>query len=179
MLIVGKTPMSRSTRVINQNYFMLWVLLFSSVIFLSACSNADPIQPTATPANLFGNEDIPPPPSLDPERVAQGQDLYAQHCAECHGADGEGQSDWKTPNEDGSFKPPPHDNGGHTWHHDDGLLLDLIANGSDFPQAQMPAFGDKLSDEEILVIIDYMKSWWGPEERAFQWQVTWQARQQN
>jgi mono/diheme cytochrome c family protein len=164
--------------VFNKSYLILLFLFFLSVVFLAACGNAGASQPTATSANLFGEEDGPPPPPLDPQRVAQGQELYAEYCAECHGANGEGQPDWKTPNEDGSFKPPPHDNGGHTWHHDDDLLLDIIANGSDFPQTQMPTFGDKLSDEEILAIIDYMKSWWGPEERAFQWQVTWQARQQ-
>ena len=78
---------------------------------------------------------------------------------------------------DGSFKAPPHDNTGHTWHHADELLVELIAQGSDFPQATMPTFGDQLSDEEILTILEYLKSGWGPEERAFQWQVTWQAQQ--
>ena len=165
--------------VIYKSYLILLFLFLLSVVFLAACGNAVPIQQIATPTNQFGNEEIPPPPPLDPERIAQGQELYAEYCAECHGADGEGQPDWKTPNEDGSFKPPPHDSSGHTWHHDDDLLLDIIANGSDFPQTQMPAFGDKLSDEEILAIIDYMKSWWGSEERAFQWQVTWQARQRD
>ncbi len=116
-------------------------------------------------------------PPLDPQEVARGQELYNQYCAACHGANGEGQPKWKIRNEDGSFKPPPHDNSGHTWHHDDDLLLDIVANGVDFPQTQMPTFGNQLSDEEILAILEYLKSWWGPEERAFQWQVTWQARQ--
>ncbi len=159
-------------------YVNLLLMLFLSSAFLLACGVASAEQPTPTSSvSLFGDEDIPSPPPLDPQRVAQGQELYAQYCAECHGANGEGQPDWKTPNEDGSFKAPPHDAGGHTWHHDDDLLLDLIANGSNFPQTQMPTFGDQLSDEEILTILEYMKSWWGPEERAFQWQVTWQARQ--
>lgn len=78
----------------------------------------------------------------------------------------------------GSFKPPPHTNEGHTWHHSDQLLLELIANGSSFPQTRMPAFGEQLTDEEISAIITYMKTWWGPEERAFQWQITWQEKQQ-
>jgi len=124
---------------------------------------------------LPGDTDIPPVPTLDAQRVAQGQPLYNQYCAVCHGVEGEGHPDWKTPNEDGSFKAPPHDASGHTWHHDDELLLDLIVNGSDFPESQMPAFGDTLNDEEILAIVEYIKTWWGPQERAFQWQATWQA----
>jgi mono/diheme cytochrome c family protein len=134
---------------------------------------------TDTPSSsaLPGSTDVPPLPTLDAQRVAQGQPLYNQYCAACHGAEGEGQPDWKIRNEDGSLKAPPHDASGHTWHHDDDLLLNLIANGSDFPQSQMPTFGGTLSDEEILAILEYIRTWWGPEERAFQWQVTWQAEQ--
>ena len=33
---------------------------------------------------------------------------------------------------------PPHDSSGHTWHHSDQILLELIRGGSDFPQARMP-----------------------------------------
>jgi len=72
----------------------------------------------------------------------------------------------------------PYDASGHTWHHSDHLLLEIVAQGSEFPQCQMPIFGDQLSDEEIQAILEYIKKWWGPEERAFQWQVSWQAQQQ-
>ena len=89
--------------VFNKSYSILLFLFFLSVVFLAACGNADSVQPTATPANLLGKEDVPPLPPLDPQRVAQGQELYVEYCAECHGANGEGQPDWKTPNEDGSF----------------------------------------------------------------------------
>jgi mono/diheme cytochrome c family protein len=164
---------------LDKNHITFLFVTLLTLAFFPACSNTSAGPTSAsTPSSLFANEDVPPPPPLDPQRVAQGQELYAQHCAECHGSNGEGQPDWKTPNDDGSYKPPPHDVSGHTWHHDDDLLLDLIANGSDFPKTQMPTFGDKLSDEEILAILEYLKSWWGPEERAFQWQITWQARQQ-
>jgi hypothetical protein len=37
----------------------------------------------------------------------------------------------------------------------------------------MPTFSD-LSVEQVLFIVEYLKTSWGPEERAFQWQVTWQ-----
>jgi mono/diheme cytochrome c family protein len=136
-------------------------------------------QPDSTPSSLFEQPNIPPLPTLDVQQVARGEALYAQYCASCHGPNGEGDPNWQIRNADGSFKPPPHDSTGHTWHHADDLLVDLIATGSDFPQTQMPIFGDKLGDEEILAIIEYLKSGWGAEERAFQWQVTWQARQQN
>jgi mono/diheme cytochrome c family protein len=58
------------------------------------------------------------------------------------------------------------------------LLLEILAQGSDFPQSQMPVFDDQLRDDEIQAILEYVKVWWGPEERAFQWQATGQAWQQ-
>ncbi len=160
---------------LKRGSFILAIIILLGLFLTSAY---DFVGSTPTPsASLFGNEDIPPPP-LNPQKVAQGQELYNQYCAACHGINGEGQSDWKIRNEDGSYKPPPHDTTGHTWHHSDDLLLEIVTQGSDFPQSQMPTFGKQLSDEEVEAILEYIKTWWGSEERAFQWQVTWQAQQQ-
>jgi hypothetical protein len=41
----------------------------------------------------------------------------------------------------------------------------------------MPTFQGILTDDEILSILEFFKSEWGDEERAFQWQVTWQGQQ--
>ena len=106
------------------------------------------------------------------EEVRRGEELYQQLCASCHGVDLSGAPNWKTPKEDGSYPPPPHDSSGHTWHHSDQVLLEIIRDGSDFPQSRMPTFGDTLSDEDIDAIIDFFKANWGPEERAYQEAVT-------
>jgi len=45
---------------------------------------------------------VPPVPTPDPDRVARGAVLYAQHCAACHGANLEGAPDWKKRLLDGS-----------------------------------------------------------------------------
>ena len=102
----------------------------------------------------------------------RGAVLYATHCASCHGVDLEGHPDWRTPNADGSYNPPPHDATGHTWHHGDVTLVQVISDGGSFPQSRMPAFGDILTEERILVILDFLKSTWGEEERAFQREAT-------
>lgn len=122
--------------------------------------------------DVASTEPSPGPPSLDQALIAEGRPLYETHCASCHGIDGAGDPDWATMRADGSFPPPPHDASGHTWHHSDALLIDLIANGSDFAQSRMPAFGDRLTDREILAILEYIKTWWGPGERAFQWEAS-------
>jgi mono/diheme cytochrome c family protein len=64
---------------------------------------------------------------------------------------------------------PPHDETGHTWHHDNQLLFEytklggrraLAARGvSDFNSA-MPAFDDVISDDEIWDILAYIRSTW-------------------
>ncbi len=32
----------------------------------------------------------------------------------------------------------------------------------------MPTWGDKLSDDEIRAVLTYIKTFWGPRERAYQ-----------
>lgn len=109
----------------------------------------------------------------NPTIVAQGKDLYAATCAECHGADLKGQPDWKTRNEDGSLKAPPHDVSGHTWHHADALLFQVTKHGgasiapAGFISA-MPAFKDALSDDEIWAVLSFIKSTWPKKIRQRQ-----------
>ena len=41
------------------------------------------------------------------EQVAEGQALFAQHCAECHGAEAQGTvADWKQLTPEGLYPPP-------------------------------------------------------------------------
>jgi len=99
-----------------------------------------------------------------------------QYCAECHGTQGEGQPNWKRPNAEGVYPAPPHDSSGHTWHHADDLLLAIIAKGGTMPKTQMPAFGATLTEAEMQLVLAYIKTFWGREERAFQEQVTRQSQ---
>ncbi|PIL19213.1 hypothetical protein P775_15610 [Puniceibacterium antarcticum] len=108
--------------------------------------------------------------------VAQGEDLYIENCAACHGANLEGQPDWRSPGPNGVLPAPPHDETGHTWHHRDGVLFDYTKLGGDATlalqgvvfQSGMPGFGDQLSDAEIWNIIAYIKSTWPERQRAVQ-----------
>ena len=109
--------------------------------------------------------------------IENGRLAYMENCASCHGANGEGQPDWKIPRPDGSYSAPPHDSTGHTWHHGDGLLFHYVKYGGaslEIPAfvSGMPAFAGKLSDEEIKAVILYLKTLWGAKEREFQAQVS-------
>nr|NIW50297.1 c-type cytochrome [Gammaproteobacteria bacterium] len=115
---------------------------------------------------------VPPLPTLDPKMVVQGESLYAQHCASCHGTNLEGVPEWKIIQPDGKLLSPPHDSNGHTWHHPDDLLLSVIVDGGDPSISDMPGFRDVLSDEEMIAVLTFIKSSWGQEEREFQWWIT-------
>ncbi len=107
---------------------------------------------------------------LGPTPASLGEAIYLRDCASCHGAYGEGQPNWMITNEDGSLPAPPHDATGHTWHHSDPELKDIVAKGGVIYMAnsQMPAYGETLSDDEIVAVLDYIKSLWGPRERSYQ-----------
>jgi len=106
------------------------------------------------------------PGAPDPAALAQGRVLYAQHCAACHGANLEGQPNWRERLPNGRLPAPPHDESGHTWHHPDEVLFAITKFGLVPPHApagyesEMPAFKDKLSDAEIRAVLAYIASQW-------------------
>lgn len=106
------------------------------------------------------------------ESMPDGQALYRERCASCHGASLEGQSDWKSRKPDGRMPAPPHDASGHTWHHSDEQLFRITKEGPTaiLPgyESDMPGFGAVLSDAEIRAVLDYIKGTWPERQRAQQ-----------
>lgn len=114
---------------------------------------------------------------IDPATIQLGQQLYATNCASCHGANLQGQPDWKHRLANGRMPAPPHDVTGHTWHHSDRDLFNLTKLGvaavvGDGYESDMPAFGDKLSDDAIKAVLDYIKSTWPPNAQQSQAKIT-------
>lgn len=114
-------------------------------------------------------------------RVARGAKIYAAECATCHGVALEGAPNWRVPNGDGTLPAPPHDDSGHTWHHPDSMLFDytkqggkdaLRAMGVTGIQSAMPAFGDRLSDQEIWDVLAFIKNSWSEKSRTHQANLT-------
>jgi len=124
------------------------------------------------------------PGGTDPDNkalVALGQQVYAKTCAACHGANLEGEKNWKQRKSDGTFGAPPHDPTGHTWHHADALLFRITKHGgasvapSGF-KSGMPGFKEQLSDREIWAVLAFIKSRWSPRERQVQARINTQSR---
>lgn len=110
---------------------------------------------------------------LEDRNLSNGQSLYAENCASCHGKNLEGQPNWRTPDENGVLPAPPHDETGHTWHHDNALLFEYTQRGGEEALAArgvagfasgMPGFGETITDDDIWDILAYIRSTW--PERA-------------
>jgi len=113
---------------------------------------------------------------VTPEMVERGDAVYAENCAACHGAQLEGQPDWRRRTEDGRMPAPPHDESGHTWHHADRDLFTITKHGlgAIVPgyESDMPAFAEVLSDADIKAVLAFIKSSWPERERTFQAEVS-------
>lgn len=106
------------------------------------------LQPSATPESGLVN---PIPVTVD--SVAVGAALFSASCAVCHGVDahGGGSAAGTT-----AVRPPalagPE---AHLTMHTDGDLHSWIAGGL---AGGMPAWGTRLTDEQIWSLIDYLRT---------------------
>ncbi len=104
--------------------------------------------------------------------LLEGEAIYKAECARCHGAKLEGEPDWRQPKPDGKLPAPPHDASGNTWRRSREELTAIVKLGMVAPHApdgyasDMPAFGSKLTAEQIRRVLTYIESTWPPEIHA-------------
>lgn len=117
----------------------LGLAIVGIVVFLNP-----PTQESGLPVN-------PIPPNAD--SIAIGQGLYQENCIPCHGVSGAGDGPVGR-----TLNPPPADLTLHTQPgvHPDGRLYNWITNG--FQNSVMPAFKDKLTDEERWNLVNYIRT---------------------
>ncbi len=96
---------------------------------------------------LFSTQNSQSKPFAESSVLADGAAIYAERCASCHGADGRAQ----TPK--GKRKGAT-DFTSSKWKPNDARLMKVIANG----KAGMPAFKDKLNEDEIKAVTMYIKT---------------------
>lgn len=122
------------------------------------------LSPTASGPTVGANENT----GVDrnsAQWLAAGEGIYRENCQSCHGVDLQGQPNWQVRKADGRLPAPPHDETGHTWHHPDQVLFAMTKYGPAVMAGQgyvsdMPAYDGVLSDEQIMQVLDYIKSTW-------------------
>lgn len=120
----------------------------------------------------------------DVEQVKQGWIVYVRACAKCHGDDLHGEFGSATAEiaeaageidgpetSEARAVAPAHDASGTTWRHSDQTLFEIIKFGAAADveaklSRRMPAFKDKLTDDEIHATIALIKSTWPPQIQA-------------
>jgi len=110
-------------------------------------------------------------------QIAEGQVIYTQYCSPCHGIDGQGQFPAAPlePDPTGRIGAPPHNETGHSWHHSDVLLIRYVTEGGFSDPTRyytMPPFAQILTDEQILLVLAFIKTMWTDDQRASQRQLT-------
>lgn len=102
------------------------------------------------------------------DQVRQGQQLFRENCAACHGQNAEATPNWKQTDANGHYPPPPLNGTAHAWHHDIEVLRRTIREGGQKLGGVMPPFADKLSADEIDSVIAFFQSKW-PDELYQKW----------
>jgi mono/diheme cytochrome c family protein len=135
----------------------LRLLSIACIVLLAACDAGPAAGTRLRPA--------------DAATVALGRKVYDMHCAACHGAQLQGQPNWRERDATGRLPAPPHDRTGHTWHHPDEVLFRITKHGvakaanlKDYVSA-MPAYEGVLGDAEIVAVLSYIKSTWPADIR--------------
>lgn len=101
-----------------------------------------------------------------PAQVVQGEALFSNHCAVCHGEEAEGTESWRVRDGAGNYPPPPLNGSAHAWHHPLAVLEMTIRDGGVALGGVMPGFGETLDRSERLATIAFFQSYWSDEVYA-------------
>ncbi|TBH21272.1 c-type cytochrome [Thermus thermamylovorans] len=103
------------------------------------------VAPPAQEGAAHGETAAPVAAEVDPEVMALGEGIYAQLCAACHGAAGQG------------IPPVMPALAGNPNLRDAGMVIDVTRNG----RGAMPPVGAGLSEEELKAVATFIRNSWG------------------
>lgn len=142
------------------NFLKIALVCLVLTIFILACDQTPAGNNTANQTanrtaqtNANGNSNMPVniPPEVAQDGTASGRKIYMEVCANCHKENGTGGKvtiEGKTINAENLAND-------HAKKESDEEFTKYIKNG--IPDEGMPAFKDKLSDEEIKNVISFIR----------------------
>jgi mono/diheme cytochrome c family protein len=132
----------------KSNTLAILIMLFISVMFISTTFTfKEPSEPWKVPAKFKSMKN---PTTADSQSLKMGKMLYSKHCASCHGKTGLG---------DGSkartLDTPPGDFSSDAFQ---GQTDGEHFYKSKFGRDEMPRFENKIPDEDIWNIVNYIRT---------------------
>ncbi len=112
-------------------------LMFTTLAFLASCSDTEEKQQTAQ--------------KTEQKVVHAGYDTYMMYCAQCHGVTGDGTATIEIDRPARSFI-----DGGFSFGNTVHAISKTTASG--IPGTPMPPFAELLTDEEILNVAEYVRT---------------------
>ena len=109
------------------------------------------LLPPASPTTFYVS-----PTGFAASSIVAGQAVFAQHCADCHGAAGHGDGPVAV-----SLQARPADlTAAHLLNHTDGVLFGWLTDGIAGPDGAsvMPGFAARLTENQRWAVIDYIRA---------------------
>ncbi len=130
---------------------IMFILAAFTIFVISCTQNETPESKTANNSAVTNTSVDDSNTNAEPKEAVTGKSIYAESCAKCHKDDGSGGSvdvdgkTWKAKNlvSEGMKKDS------------DEEFIEHITEG--IPDEGMPAFKDKLSAEEIKLVVKYIR----------------------
>jgi mono/diheme cytochrome c family protein len=113
-------------------------------------------------SGLIASDEPTKPDPNDPALTSRGKVVYAEHCASCHGANLEGQPNWRNGSPTDACPPHRTTRPGTLGTTRTGNCSRWVKNGTAamMPgyETDMPAYKEILSDADIWAVLSYIES---------------------
>ncbi len=154
-----------------------WIIVLIGALLVAACEKKPQKMDAGTPQPQANAAASPTPrsstavPPMSPvrqsftgESIMRGAALYKQQCLQCHGPEAQGHPDWQTPSGGAFTAAPPLNGTGNAWKRKKRDMITIIKGGArrnGIPA--MPAYKDRLSDQDIEDVIRWFQVLWPPQ----------------
>lgn len=138
-----------------------------SIFGLAGCEKVDQLE-TRSLKDILNQSSERISRDFDEAQIKRGEHVFQANCENCHGKNAEGTTDWRTPNADGKFPPPPLNGTAHAWHHSTAVLKKTILKGGPPEISSMPAWEGILTEQQVDDVVVWIKSLW-PDEIYSTW----------
>ena len=145
---------------------LLWAFMLSGSLLFGQAQKHDqhtPAKPSSSGQKVSPHGEgththaaaakIPNPVKPDEASISAGQQLYATHCAACHGSKGAGDGVQAS-----KFAPRPSNLADDQWKHgpSDGEIFTVIRNG--VLKTSMSTFSKKITERETWDVVNFIRS---------------------